>query len=107
MFCGEELAFDVLITDAVDYCDGDLYVLPTWSRLITLLPGVGSQYTDEEREVSGEMPRVFIKVVRKPVCDEVAECILRRRKARGEENRPLTRIAEIRGWVAPGARTGA
>jgi hypothetical protein len=108
VFYGEEHAFDVLITDSVDYCDGDLYV-PHLAVLDHFASWGWLTYTEEEHEVQGEMPRVFINVERKPVCDQVAEHILKKRKARGESDEQFTRIAEARGWVAPGIsseRTG-
>ena len=100
VYYGENHAFDVLITDSIDYCDGDLYV-PHLAALDHFTSWGWLTYTAEEREVSGVMPRVFINVERKSVCDKVAERILKNRKNRGECVDELLRLAGIRGWEMP------
>jgi hypothetical protein len=98
VFYGEEHAFDVLITDAIDYCDGDLYV-PHIFALDHFASWGWLTHTEEEREVPGEMPRVFISVQRKAICDRVAERILDNRRKRGENVEQFTNLATLRGWV--------
>lgn len=100
VFYGEEHAFDVLITDEVDYCDGDLYV-PHLIALDHFASWGWLRYTEEEREIKRQMPRVFIKAERKPVCDDVAARILKRRRERGEDVSGMLRLAEYRGWSEP------
>jgi hypothetical protein len=100
VFYGEEHAFDVLITDSVDYCDGDLYA-PHLAVLDHFASWGWCTFTDEERQVEGEMARVFISVERRPVCDRVAEQILKNRMARGESLDSFVRMAESRGWQLP------
>lgn len=100
VFYGEEHAFDVLISDAVDYCDGDLYV-PHLIVLDHFASWGWVTYTEEEREVEGEMSRIYITVERKPVCDEVAKRLLSRIRERGESDQALIRKAEIRSWSPP------
>lgn len=97
VFYGEEHAFDVLITDSVDYCDGDLYA-PHLAILDLFASWGWLTYTEEEREVEGEMRRVFIRVKRRPVCDQVAENIFQKRQARGESVEHFISRAEARGW---------
>jgi hypothetical protein len=46
------------------------------------------------------MPRVWISVLRKLVCDEVAARLLKMRQERGEDTEPL-RTAAHRGWKVP------
>jgi hypothetical protein len=100
VFYGEEHAFDVLITDQVDYCDGDLYV-PHLVALDHFASWGWLRYTEEEREIKGQMSRVFIKAERKSVCDDVAARILKRRRKRGEDVSWMLRLAEYRGWSEP------
>jgi hypothetical protein len=47
------------------------------------------------------MPRVFISVERRRVCDDIAEEILKARRARGESVDRLVGIAANRGWQIP------
>lgn len=101
VFYGERHAFDVLITDQVDYCDGDLYV-PHLVVLDHFASWGWVTYTEEERpDEDGGMPRVFIDVVRKPVCDKVALRLLENMKSRGEDVQGLTCLAVYRGWQPP------
>ncbi|MBZ0148963.1 MAG: hypothetical protein K8F62_15675, partial [Pseudorhodoplanes sp.] len=98
VFYGEEHAFDVLITDNVDYCDGDLY-MPHLIVLDHFASWGWLTYTEEERpDEEDDMPRVWISVARKPVCDEVAARLLKRRQERGEDVSSLLRTAGHRGW---------
>lgn len=100
VFYGVEHAFDVLITDSVDYCDGDLY-LPHLVVLDHFASWGWVTYTEEERESEGEMPRVYIEVNRKTVCDEVASRLLATANERGESVAALEAIAQTRGWQMP------
>ena len=81
---GEELAFKVLITDNIDYCDSDLYT-PHLVVLDHFASWGWLTYTEEEKEVDGDI-RVFIKTERKNICDDVASQIQKRRHDRGEKN---------------------
>lgn len=104
VFYGEEHAFDVLVTDNVDYCDADLYI-PHLVVLDHFASWGWLTYEEEEREMDDEPARVFIRVDRKPICDDVANKILARRKERGEDIAPLMNIARHRSWkVAGGER---
>ena len=89
---GEQLAFQVLTTDSVDYCDADLYV-PHLFALDHFASWGWLTYTEEEREVEGGT-RVFIETVRKSVCDEVASRILNHRCDRGENNDQFLNLAD-------------
>lgn len=100
VFYGEQHAFDVLITDEINYCDSDLYV-PHLVVLDHFASWGWVTYTEEERAIEDEMPRVYITVQRKPVCDEVAASLLSRVRERGESNQEMVRMAEIRGWSPP------
>ena len=101
VFYGEQHAFDVLITDAIDYCDGDLYV-PHLVALDHFASWGWLTYKEEEREVEADgMPRVFIKAERKPVCDQVAARILKNRREHGESTDEFLQLAEARGWKVP------
>ena len=103
VFYGEAHAFNVLITDAVDYCDGDLY-MPHLHVLDHFASWGWLTFTYEEREVPDEMARVYIEVARKPICDTVAEYILDARRKRGEGVNDLLNTAHFRGWIAPKER---
>jgi len=94
---GEELAFDVLVTDAVDYCDGELY-MPHISVLELFASWGWLTFSYEERDIEDDMPRVFITVQRKPICDEIANRLLGKLKDNREMNERLVRPAEFRGW---------
>lgn len=95
VFYGESHAFDVLISDQVDYSDGDLY-LPHLMLLDHFASWGWLTYTSEER---GD--RLYICVERKPICDEVAAKLLERTKARPDDHKRLVSIAEYRLWRAP------
>ena len=101
VFYGESLAFEVLIQDAFDSCDADLYV-PYLHCLDCFAAWGWLTYTYEERHVShDEMERVFIEVKRKPVCDQVATRILDRRRERGEDVDRLVHAMSYVGWKEP------
>lgn len=100
VFYGEQLAFDVLITDEVDYSDGDLYI-PHLSVLDHFASWGWLTYSDEERTVDGEV-RLFIKAIRKPVCDIVAKHILVSASSRPSDHERLISFAKYRGWKCPG-----
>lgn len=100
VFYGEEHAFDVLITSAVDYCDGDLY-FPHIFALDHFASWGWLTHSEEERDVPGEMSRVFISVERKLICDRVAARILENRRKRGEDVGRLEHLASFRGWTPP------
>jgi hypothetical protein len=97
VFFGEEFAFDVLVTDAVDYCDGDLY-MPHISVLELFASWGWLTFSYEERDIQGDMPRVFITVQRKPICDEIANRLLSKLKGDREVHERLVQVAELRGW---------
>jgi hypothetical protein len=99
VFYGEEHAFDVLISDAVEYCDGDLYV-PHLIALDHFASWGWLTYTEEERDINGEK-RFFIKVERKRTCDDVAARILKRRRGKNQDVDPLLQLARHRGWTEP------
>ena len=101
VFYGESHAFDVLITNEVDYSDGDLY-MPHILALDYYTAWGWLTYTSEEREINpDEGPRVFIKTERKPICDDVAATILDRAKQRPDDYARLLHIATFRGWEPP------
>lgn len=97
VFYGEELAFDVLITDEVDYCDGDLYV-PHVSVLELFAAWGWLTFSYEEREVENELPRVFIKAERKPICDEIAKRLVASLESKIDVHKRLLAKAAHRGW---------
>ncbi len=98
---GKEHAFDVLITDEVDYCDGDLY-MPHISTLDYYASWGFLSFSYEEREVEDDdLPRVFISVKRFPVCDKIAENILESCANDPEVHARLTHLADYRGWRGP------
>jgi hypothetical protein len=91
---------DVLITDSIDYCDGDLY-RPHLAVLDLFASWGWCTYADEERGIDGEMSRVFVSVERRPICDQIAAHLLKKRQARGESLDRMLRTAEMRGWPVP------
>jgi hypothetical protein len=98
VFYAESHAFDVLITNEVDYCDGDLY-LPHIAVLDQFAAWGWLTFSTEEREVEDDdMSRVFIKVQRLPVCDEVAARLLERCTERPKDRDFLQSIAKSREW---------
>lgn len=106
VFYGELLAFDVLTTDQVDYCDGDLYIphlycadhFASWGWLT---------YTEEEKNVDGVLPRVFITAQRKPICDEVAGRILKNVQEQEKNGCPQeTRSFSSDDFLSHAARVG-
>jgi hypothetical protein len=99
VFYGEEHAFDVLITDTIDYSDGDL-IVPHIFALDHFASWGWLTHTEEEREIQGDM-RIFISVQRKGICDHVAKRILENRRKRGESDESLMHLAKYRGWVPP------
>ena len=101
VFYGEAHAFDVLVTNSIDYCDGDLYI-PHIDTLDHFASWGWLTFTTEERTVEGDdIARVFIAVERKPICDEVAAHLLARAKARPTDYERLLHTANIRGWKPP------
>jgi hypothetical protein len=95
---GERHAFDVLITDAIDYWDGDLY-MPHILALDYYASWGWLTYTTEEKpDPDGGMPRIYITVDRKIVCDAVAARILELSNPRPEIHADLEHTAAIRGW---------
>ena len=96
---GEEHTFDVLITDSVNYFDGDLYA-PHLIALDHFASWGWLTYTEEEKEVDGEV-RVFIKAERKPICDKVASRILERKREKNQDVQRLLQIAKHNGWTEP------
>lgn len=101
VFYGDELAFDVLITNKVDYCDGDLYI-PHIAVLEHFAAWGWLTFSYEEREVDNDMPRVFIKAERKPICDEIAARLLDNLKSKKDVHQRLLNTAKYRGWSPPG-----
>lgn len=99
VFYGEQLAFDVLVADEVDYSDGDLYI-PHLSVLDHFASWGWLTYSDEERTVDGES-RLFIRAVRRPVCDIVARHILKGASSRQLDHERLLSVARYRGWQCP------
>lgn len=97
VFYGEELAFDVLVTDRVDYCDGDLYV-PHIAVLELFAAWGWLTFSYEEREIENDMPRVFINADRKPICDELARRLLASLESKEDVHQRLIATAEHRGW---------
>ncbi|MDP2984494.1 MAG: hypothetical protein Q8O92_14340 [Candidatus Latescibacter sp.] len=93
---GEKLAFQVLTTNSVDYCDADLYV-PHLFALDHFASWGWLTYTEEEREVEGGTS-VFIETVRKSVCNEVASRILKHRHDRGENNDQFLNLTDRQEW---------
>jgi hypothetical protein len=93
-------AFDVLITDSVDYCDGDLY-FPHLVALDHFASWGWLTFSYEERQIESEMSRVFITVDRKPVCNEVAARILQLCRQRGEAVDGMLELAKHRSWAEP------
>lgn len=100
VFYGEQLAFDVLITDEVDYSDGDLHI-PHLSVLDHFASWGWLTYSHEERTTDGEV-RLFIKAMRRPVCDIVAKRILECASSRSADHERLASLAKYRGWQCPG-----
>ena len=99
VFYGLELAFDVLITDTVDYSDGDLYV-PHVSVLDHFASWGWLTFSEEEKTVDGES-RFFIRAERKPVCDAVAKKILDDALSNAALHEKLTSLAKYQGWSQP------
>lgn len=97
VFYGEEHAFDVLVTDQIDYCDGDLYV-PHIAVLELFAAWGWLTFSYEEREVENDMPRVFINTDRKPICDEIARRLLASVESKEEVHQHLLDLAKYRGW---------
>jgi len=94
---GESHAFDVLITDKVDYCDEDLYV-PHLMVLNHFASWGWLTFTYEEKEMKDDEPRVYITVNREPVCDEVAKRIFQKVKERGQSVDGMINTAQYRRW---------
>lgn len=97
---GEDVAFEALIADSMDSCDGDRYV-PHLTVLEYFASWGWCTFASEERAADDDLPRVFITVQRRPVCDRVAEQILRSKSERGESIESLMRTAEFVGWRRP------
>ena len=97
LWCAERHAFDVLITDTVDYCDGDMYI-PHLIVLDNYASWGWLTFSEEEREVDDGPPRVFITVKRLPVCDRVATRIRQRMVEQAKSVESLDRLQEFRGW---------
>ncbi len=97
VFYGEEHAFDVLVTDEVDYCDGDLY-MPHIIVLEHFASWGWLTFSYEERLVEDDELRVFIRAERKPICDEIANRILDNAKSRTELHTKLMHTANFRNW---------
>src|SRR5690606_5007327 len=96
VFYGEELAFDVLVSNQVDYSDGDLYI-PHLAVLEHFASWGWLTFSYEERKVGGEQ-RVFINAARNPICDAVARKILSGAADREDLFRRLGHIANSRNW---------
>ncbi len=97
LWCAETHAFDVLITDSVDYCDGDLYI-PHLIVLDNYASWGWLTFSEEEREVEDGSSRVFITVKRLPVCDRIATRIRQRMVEQGKSVESLDRLQGFRRW---------
>ncbi len=95
---GVEHAFEVLTTDSFNHCDYDL-LIPHLLALDYFASWGWLTYTDEEKEIQGEMPRVFVTVTRKPICDEVANAILKKLRGDGKNVDQMIKQAKNRGWL--------
>lgn len=99
VFYGTEHAFDVLITDNVDYCDPDLF-MPHIAVLDLFSSWGWVEFSYEERKSDDEM-RTFITVKRKPVCDHVAASILKRYEGDKELQERFRHTMKYRNWNPP------
>ncbi|TDR38685.1 hypothetical protein DFR29_11913 [Tahibacter aquaticus] len=98
VFYGEELAFDVLVTDQVDYCDGDLY-LPHIAVLELFAAWGWLTFSYEEQKDENDITsRVLIRADRKPICDEVAKRLLTALESKQDVYQSLAAKAKHRGW---------
>lgn len=72
VFNGDELAYQVLVTSKVDYCDWDL-LMPHLMVLDWFKSWGWLTYSQEERkDKNDDMPRTYLTVVHQPICKEVA-----------------------------------
>lgn len=100
VFYGTEHAFDVLITDEIDYCDGDLY-MPHISALDIYSSWGLLTFSYKEREMENGFPRVFISAKRLPICDKIAQRVLKSCEGDSEVYQRLRTTAKFRGWQEP------
>lgn len=97
VFYGAEHAFDVLVTDEVDYSDGDLY-FPHLAVLDHFASWGWLTFSYEEKVGEDEFTRTFIRAERRQICDEIAKRILDGAKSDPELHARLIRTAEYRNW---------
>ena len=97
LFYGAEHALNVLITDEIDSCDGDRY-FPHLIALDHFASWGWLNFTEEEKEDEVGLIRVYIKAKRKPICDKVAEIIIKRIQSDGDKYNMLDHLLQSRGW---------
>lgn len=81
------------MTPSINYCDANLYV-PHLVALDQFASWGWLTYIEDET-------RVFIKTVRKSVCDKVVSRILKHRHDQGESNDKFIDLADRHGWKDP------
>lgn len=97
---GLQQAFDVLISDAFDSCDSDLY-MPHVLTCETYASWGWLTFATKWRKPRGDMRRLYLTVNREPICDTVARHLYARELRGGRDVSWLVSLAANRNWPLP------